>query len=280
MLSSNRKKTKKTVKKPTKKVLKKPAKSKPAKLIPAILYEDKNLLIVNKPAGLVVHSDGKTDEPTLCDWIISKYPKIKGIGEPSRTPEGVLVDRPGIVHRLDRETSGVLVIAKTQPAFEFLKKAFQGRDVKKTYNAFVWGIVKDDKGTIDRPIGRSKTDFRKWSAERFARGELRPAITDYKVLARKDLGKMFGKEGNIPGSVSIIEAYPKTGRTHQIRVHFKAINHPVVADNLYAPNHPQILGFKRLALHARYISFTGPDGKHIEAEAPLPKDFKNALLFI
>lgn len=264
----------------------------PKELIPQILKEDKYFLIINKPAGLVVHPDGKTIEPTLCDWIVQNYPKIVGVGEPSKGPNGVLLDRPGIVHRLDRETSGVLVIAKTQESFEFLKKSFQTRNVQKTYNTFVWGLVKEDKGSIDRPIGRSKTDFKKWSAERFARGDLRPATTEYKVLLRKSfiegeekgggeetvkLSSKDSKNSKIPLNFTFVEAYPKTGRTHQIRVHFKAINHPVVGDALYAPNHPQMLGFKRLALHSRHISFTSLNGKRVEVEAPLPEDFQEAL---
>lgn len=267
----------------------------PKGLIPQILQEDKYFLIINKPAGLVVHPDGKTIEPTLCDWIVQNYPKIAGVGEPSKGLNGVLLDRPGIVHRLDRETSRVLVIAKTQESFEFLKKSFQTRDVQKTYNTFVWGLVKEDKGSIDRPIGRSKTDFKKWSAERFARGDLRPATTEYKVLLRKSfvegeekgggeetvkLSSKDSKNSKIPLNFTFVEAYPKTGRTHQIRVHFKAINHPVVGDALYAPNHPQMLGFKRLALHSRHISFASLDGKRVEVEAPLPGDFQVALKFL
>jgi 23S rRNA pseudouridine1911/1915/1917 synthase len=249
---------------------------------PSILFENKHLLIVNKPSGLVVHSDGKTIEPTLCDWIVEHYPNIKGVGEPSRTPTGLMVDRPGIVHRLDRETSGALLVAKTQEAFEFLKKQFKDRNIHKIYNVFVWGLVKEDKGTISRPIGRSKTDFRRWSAERFARGELRDAITEYKVLKRHDsdenpnLNQKTTKH-EIPKRFSFLEVFPKTGRTHQIRVHFKAINHPVVGDKLYAPNHPEVLGFNRVALHARRVEFEDMDGKKIDIEAPLPKDFEEAL---
>lgn len=255
-----------------------------------ILYEDKNMIVVNKPAGLVVHPDGKTEEYTLCDWISSNYPKLKGVGEPARLANGTFVDRPGIVHRLDRDTSGVLIVAKNQDAFQFLKDAFQTRAVQKTYNTIVWGFVKEDKGVIDRPIGRSKTDFRKWSAERFARGDLRPAVTEYKVIKRfktEDLEPLNlndeaaghianqGKKGvtNIPEQFTFLEAYPKTGRTHQIRVHLKAINHPVIGDTLYAPNHPKVLGFRRLALHSRKVAFRTMDKKDIEVEAPLPKDF-------
>lgn len=249
---------------------------------PSILFENKHLLVVNKPAGLVVHSDGKTIEPTLCDWIVKKYPSVVGVGEPSRTPEGKSVDRPGIVHRLDRETSGALVVAKTQEAFEFLKKQFKDRNIHKIYNVFVWGLVKEDKGVIERPIGRSKSDFRKWSAERFARGELRQAITEYKVLGRYDADENTNMDQktakhNIPKRFSFLEVFPKTGRTHQIRVHFKAINHPVVGDKLYAPHHPEVLGFDRVALHARSINFIDIDGKEVKVEAPLPKDFKAAL---
>ncbi len=248
-----------------------------AKLTPTVLFENKNLLVINKPAGLVVHSDGKTKEPSLCDWILENYPKIKGVGEQSRTPEGVLIDRPGIVHRIDRDTSGIMVIAKTQDSFEYLKEQFKGRAVRKTYNTFVWGIVKEDKGKIERPIGRSRGDFRKWSAERYARGELRDAVTEYKVLARQESEQGTNIRNKIPLNFTYLEIHPLTGRTHQIRVHMKAINHPVVADELYAPNHPQALGFKRLALHARSIEFTDIDGKTVSIEAPLPPDFEKAV---
>jgi len=248
-----------------------------------VLFENDRLLFVNKPAGLVVHSDGKTKEPSLCDWLLEKYPSIKGVGEPSRTPEGELVDRPGIVHRLDRDTSGVMVVAKTEEAFLFLKNQFQTRTVKKIYNSFVWGLVKLDKGTIDRPIGRSKKDFRKWSAERYQRGELRPAVTDYKVLNRIDMESdderlaRQRKGAQIALKFTLLELFPKTGRTHQIRVHLKAINHPVVGDSLYAPNHPEALGFERLALHAVSLQIEDTDGKTLNIEAPLPEDFTNAL---
>lgn len=258
---------------------------------PTVIFENDHLLVINKPAGLVVHADGKTVEPNVCDWLLEKHPEIKGVGEPSRTPEGKMVDRPGIVHRLDRETSGVMVIAKTQDAFDYLKNEFQEHRVQKTYNAFVWGTVKEDKGKIDRPIGRSKSDFRRWSAERFARGELREAVTEYKVLQRFVSGEVASNAGDAVGEalrakkdlsdrVTYIEAYPKTGRTHQIRVHFKAINHPLVGDSLYAPKRPKgqlALGFERLALHARKIDFMDMDGKEVSIEAPMPQDFKTAL---
>lgn len=244
-------------------------------LDPSIIFENDHLLAINKPAGLVVHPDGKTKERTLCDWLMEKYPEMKEVGEPTILADGTIIYRPGIVHRLDRDTSGVMIVAKTQASFEFLKEQFKDREVKKVYNAVVWGLVKEDKGTIDRPIGRSRGDFRKWSAERFARGELRPAVTDYKVLAR--ITDPDHKSHKIIPNFSYIEAYPRTGRTHQIRVHLKAINHPVVGDTLYASNHPQALGFSRLALHARSIDIEDVDGSMHHFEAPLPSDFQTAI---
>lgn len=251
---------------------------------PQIIFENKHLAAINKPAGLVVHSDGKTDEPTLCDWLLEQWPKIKGVGEPLVLHAGQaneqIIDRPGIVHRLDRETSGVIIVAKTQESFLFLKKQFQEREIEKTYRTFVWGNVKDDKGVINRPIGRSKSDFRKWSAERFARGELREAVTEYAVIGRvKNIEPGADEtltQKKIPHDFSYVEVYPKTGRTHQIRVHLKAINHPVICDELYAPNHPSALGFDRTALHAYKIRITDLDGTEHEFEAPLPEDFITA----
>jgi len=231
---------------------------------PTILYEDKDVLAINKPTGLVVHGDGRTKELTLSDWILKKYPKIKNVGETGRDSKGEEIERSGIVHRLDRETSGVMLVAKTQKAFESLKKQFQEHKIKKIYHAFVFGEIKSDKGTIDRPIGRSSKDFRLRSAQRGAKGETRFAVTDYKVLKRG-------------GGYSFVEVSPKTGRTHQIRVHFKAISYPLVADSLYAPKRENSLGFTRVALHSYQISFTDLKGKSQTVEAPYPEDFQEAL---
>ncbi len=231
---------------------------------PIILYEDENILAINKPAGLVVHGDGKTKEPTLADWILKKYPDTKEVGEPGRDATGQTVYRPGIVHRLDRETSGVLLIAKTQKGFEHLKAQFQSHEIKKTYHAFVFGEMKGDAGTVDRPIGRSTKDFRMWSAQRGARGELREAVTDYEVVLRTK-------------GYSFLHVFPKTGRTHQIRVHLKAIHYPLVADSLYAPQRGNDLGFKRLALHSYETTFRDVKGKSHTVTAPYPKDFKHAI---
>ena len=229
-----------------------------------ILYADEHCFVINKPAGLIVHSDGRTSEKTLADILMEKYPDIKNVGEPWTIPAGEKIYRPGIVHRLDRDTSGVLVVARDQETFLFLKKQFQERNIKKKYNAFVFGNIKEVVGVLDKPIGKNKIDFRQWSAQRGSRGPLREAITEFTVLRRG-------------GEYTYLELSPKTGRTHQLRVHLKAIHHPIVCDSLYAPNRPCALGFSRLALHARFITFSNSEGKTITVEAPLPEDFGQAL---
>lgn len=248
-----------------------------------ILYEDDNIVAINKPAGLMVHSDGRSEGPFLTDWVLEKYPETRDVGEPARGADGKDLNRSGIVHRLDAETSGVLLIAKTAKGFETLKKQFHDRLVKKKYLAFVWGEMKEEFGTIDRPIGRSSTDFRKKSAQRGAKGELRTAETYWSKIASADISELNDKvligdnEKFSAGKFSLIEAEPKTGRTHQIRVHFSAMQHPVVGDRLYAPKRPPALGFERTALHSRSIEFDNCEGVRIKLDAELPKDFKKAM---
>lgn len=228
------------------------------------IYEDEDVLVINKPAGLMVHGDGRTEEETLADYIVSEYPHLREVGEPWVNPDGSVIPRPGIVHRLDRDTSGVIVIAKTQESYEYLKKQFQEREIQKVYNAFAYGSIKEDVGVIDKPIAKSKKDFRMWSAQPGARGKSREALTEYKVIKRGT-------------DVVFLELYPKTGRTHQLRVHLKAIHHPIVCDALYAPNRPCVLGFGRVALHAKRITFTLPNGQKRVCEADFPEDFEKAL---
>src|SRR3989339_247271 len=218
-----------------------------------IIYEDENIVVINKPVGLVVHPARPTH-----------FPETENVGEPLVLSSGEIIKRPGIVHRLDKETSGILVIAKNQESFLHLKNQFQNRETKKSYRAFVYGEIKNDEWTIDRPIGRSSSDFRKWSAQRGARGKMREAVTEYKVLKRG-------------GGFSYVEVNPKTGRTHQIRVHFKAINYPIVCDKLYAPKQECALGFERLALHAYSLEISLLNGTKMIFEAELPSDFQTAL---
>jgi len=168
-----------------------------------------------------------------------------------------------VTHRLDRETSGVLLLARTQVAYERLKGQFQKNKIKKNYRAFVYGKIKQNRGNISLPIGRSKGDFRKFSADRSVRGNEREAETIYNLIFATD-------------EVSYINVMPQTGRTHQIRVHMLAIHHPVVCDSLYAPKQPCILGFDRLALHAYSVRFIDLEGNEQVVEAPLPDDFLSA----
>jgi 23S rRNA pseudouridine1911/1915/1917 synthase len=234
------------------------------KLIPTILYEDEDILAINKPAGLVVHPDGRTKEYGVSHWMMENYPEAREVGEPIELKDGEVIERPGIVHRIDRETSGVLLLAKTKTGFDILKSQFQNREIHKTYITFVYGNIKDDHGSINLPIGRSAGDFRRWSASRGARGEMREAITYFKVLKRWD-------------GVTLVEVKPKTGRTHQIRVHFTALQRPIVGDKLYAGTKPMLLGFGRLALHAREIEFKDTKGEIHTITAPYPEDFLRAF---
>jgi len=244
----------------------------------AILYEDAHCAVINKPAHLMVHGDGKAEGPFLTDWILETFPGAKGVGETARSIEGDDIERSGIVHRLDRETSGALIVAKTKQGYDSLKAQFQDRTILKKYLALVWGEVQEEFGTINRPIGRSGSDFRKWSAQRGTRGETREAETYWTRM-------WTGTYQNMPNSVSpdlgkrfsLIEAEPKTGRTHQIRVHFNAVNHPVVGDSLYAPKRPYLFGLKRLALHSHVVSFDTVEGKRVTVTAPLPEDMSAAL---
>ena len=235
-----------------------------------ILYEDSNILAIDKPSGISVHGDGKTKEKTIADFILENYPKMKNVGEPMFTkdrPSSDVIHRPGIVHRLDRDTSGVLLLAKNKKAYEFLKSQFQSREIKKTYVAIVSGFVKDDRGVINKPIGRSPADFRRYLSGRGVRGEIREAVTQYKVFKRFEA----------PSKFTYLEVYPKTGRTHQIRVHMKYLNHPVVCDELYNPGAPHPKDIKRMALHAKSIEFKDLKGKTIKIESPLPLMFRKVV---
>lgn len=259
---------------------------------PEIIFEDENFLIINKPAGLNVHGDGKRDEYTLADWLIEKYPEIKNVGEhivtndkergildiyfgPGEPQIKTIILRPGIVHRLDKDTSGVMVVAKNQETFEFFKSQFKKHEIEKTYLALVYGNFREDEGEINRPIGRSGKDFRLKSSASNAKGVLREAITKYKILER------FKTSDKSLGDLSLVEVNPKTGRMHQIRVHMKFVSHPIVCDKLYAPGRPCPGNLSRQALHAQKISLKIPLGgstsKLVEYEAPLPADFASTL---
>lgn len=233
-----------------------------------ILYENNDFMVVNKPSGIMVHSDGKKDVSVLTDWILEKYPEIKEVGEPMFV-DGKTIYRPGIVHRLDEQTSGALIITKNQQAFDFIKKQFQDREVKKEYHAFVWGNLKEDVGVIDAAIGRNKNDFRKWQAGRGIRGEQREAITHFQLIQNFSDEKQH--------KFSFIRLLPLTGRTHQLRVHMAYLQRPIVSDSLYASSKEKALGFDRVALHAFGIKFKDLNGKTVSVEAPYEADFDRAI---
>lgn len=230
-----------------------------------ILFENDDIVAINKPWGIAVHGDGKSKEKTISDWVIKKFPEAENVGEPIVLEDGGRIDRHGIVHRLDKETSGVLLIAKTEKGYEHLKEQFKERKIKKTYIAFIYGRMKDERGIINRPIGRAIGSVRKWATGNKTRGELREAVTKFKVV-----------KSMMPAS--LLELWPQTGRTHQIRVHMQALGHPVVADSLYAHSRESVYGFKRLALHAKRLIFNDLKNGLVEVEAPLPDDFREAMI--
>ena len=252
-------------------------------------------MVIDKPAGIAVHADARTTaaDVTLSDLILDYNKKLAKVGEPMEIEymgKVIKINRPGIVHRLDRETSGALLVAKNQKTFLMLKEQFQNHSIKKVYKAFVYGYVSDPKaslltgkkGIINASIGRSPLDIRMWTAGRGAREPVREAITEYVVLDRfvtKDPSptSSLSRDGASETRFSYIEAYPKTGRTHQIRVHMRYINHPVVSDPLYRGSNELALGMKRLALHSHFITFRLPGGELKTVESPLPADFKKVI---
>jgi len=238
---------------------------------PKIIFEDDNLLVVHKPAGLLVHSDNTDITNTLVEWYLNYYPAGRGVGEPRIGKDGQEIERSGIVHRLDRDTSGIILIAKTQLAFDALKSQFKDRLVQKEYRALVYGKMKDKWGTINRVIGRSVKDWKLRSAERGAKGRLREAVTEWQCL---ESGTYMDED------YSYLTLKPKTGRMHQLRVHLKSISRPIVGDNLYAK--PQQLassnlGLTRLALHSFSIKFLNLGNEEVYFEDPLPSDFEAAV---
>ena len=235
-----------------------------------ILFENDDVVIINKPEGIMVHADGVSTDPTVVDWFLEHYPDAKGVGEPQRAQDGTELERSGVVHRLDRETSGVLLLTKHQRAFAHCKAQFHDRLVHKEYRAFVYGPIRDRWGTIDKPIGRSPRDFRLRSAMPGAKGTMRDAVTDWECIGT-------GRYEDEP--FSYVKLKPKTGRTHQLRVHLRAIDRPIVNDPLYAAHvhtSSNNLGLERMALHAHILDIVLPDGEEMRAIAPVPQSFEEA----
>jgi 23S rRNA pseudouridine1911/1915/1917 synthase len=224
-----------------------------------IIYEDNDLLVVDKPAGLVVFPEGQTKDNTLIDYLVEKYPKLKLAGE---------APRYGIVHRLDKDTSGVLLVAKTQEALIFLQKKFINRDIEKKYIALVCGEIKDDFGEIKTLIGRAKNDPRKQKV--FLQSEVgsegkREAITHYKVIKKYQ-------------GYTLLDVKIDTGRRHQIRCHFTYIHHPIAGDKLYKyRDNKSPENLQRQFLHASYIKVELPNGEIKEFKSELPEELSNIL---
>ena len=223
-----------------------------------VLYEDADLAVLDKPAGLTVHPGAGRPTGTLAHLLLARYPEMVGVGGPGR---------PGIVHRLDQGTSGVIVVARTAAAYHRLARAFAAREVDKRYLAIAYGEPKPATGMIDAPIGRHATK----RTEMTVRRDGRPARTGYRTLAAR-------------AGISLVELDLATGRTHQIRVHLKHLGHPLVGDPLYGearwkalpkPAQPTLRDFPRPALHAWRLGFEHPlEGKSLAFEAPVPADLR------
>ena len=251
-----------------------------ANLFLPILFENEHFLIINKPAGIQVHPSTSERKNTVVNWLLAQFPEIKDVGEDNT--------RPGIVHRIDKDTSGVMVISKTQESFEALKELFSNRNIQKEYLAIVHGVPLSEKGDIDLLIARSRS-FRKQVVVRDRtsyKGQPRKALTQYEtlqILSCSEKGKGDGKidKALLYPPYSILCVRPKTGRMHQIRVHLSAIGYPIVGDTLYArkeyPNPPHT---QRFLLHAHKLSFS-LFGKEYSFIAPIPQDvqsFKKSLI--
>jgi 23S rRNA pseudouridine1911/1915/1917 synthase len=238
-----------------------------------VVHADDQIIVVDKPAGLVVHPGSGNRTGTLVNGLLARFPDLASLAEANGLPiagdDGGFrtndPDRPGIVHRLDRGTSGLLVVARTPSATASLVRQLTDRTVERQYVALVHGAVESTNGIVDAPIGRSETSPTRMAVTQ--RGK--PARTRYQVQAR------YGQ----PTPVSLVEATLETGRTHQIRVHLAAIGHPVVADDLYGPRRsaPRI-ELQRPFLHARSLGFVHPaTGDRVAWHSDLPAELQSAL---
>lgn len=240
---------------------------------PKIIFENRDFVAVVKPAGLLVHrvrvgaakeragrvDEARRAEPTLAGWLTARYPEMAAVGD---DPEY----RPGIVHRLDKETSGVMIAVRTQEAFARLKALFQAHAMKKTYLALTAGVPEPTEGVIDRPIG-IKNGTLKRSVH--VATNAKPAVTEY--LVKERYGSVSGDAGPVRGACALVEARPRTGRTHQIRVHLASIGHPILGDRLYGGKRAG--DAPRLMLHAASLEWDDGEGNGFGFEAPLPSDF-------
>lgn len=222
----------------------------------SVIFENEDMLVIDKPSGIVVHPFDFSNEETILDFLKEKYPDMFSIGNTITLQDGRIVPLGGIVHKLDRDTSGIMVIAKHQRTFTELKNLFNQQSVAKTYLALVEGVLEDDSFRIDAPLGRSKKEYKQSTNPTKPRGELREAITDVKVLKRD-------------GATTLVELSPRTGRTHQLRAHMASIGHPIVGDIAYGST----VKNSRIMLHAKSLSFKW-NGEVIAFESSPPKGFE------
>jgi len=223
-----------------------------------IIYEDENVLVIDKPAGIIVFPEGKVGEKTLIDYLLNKFPDLKKVGK---------FPRYGAIHRLDKETSGILLVAKNNKTLKLLQQQFKSRKVIKKYTALMVGNLREEQGVIETLIGRSPKDRRKQKVylpyEPASEGK-RPALTEYKVLKRfKDY--------------ALLEVCPKTGRKHQIRTHLSYLGHPIAGDKIYGfKNQICPKNLKRQFLHASYLKIKLKSGER-EFKSELPTTLKTVL---
>ena len=228
-----------------------------------IIFQDENILAVEKPAGIITLPDEKNKSGVFLELLLNDFPEQKNVNE-----------RGGILHRLDKDTSGLILVAKNKESFNFLVKQFKTRKVEKKYLALVVGNLDGEKGVIETLIGRSPKDRKKQKAfllhdPEAKRKGLRRAITEYKIL------KHFSDSKN---NYTLIEVLPKTGRKHQIRVHLVHIGHPIVGDKVYGfKNQPVPKGIDRHFLHASYLKIELQDGNEREFRCPLPGDLNGVV---
>src|SRR5271170_308637 len=226
----------------------------------SVIFDDDEIIVVNKPAGMTVHPAPGHPNGTLVDALLARFPELAAMAE----PDGVL--RPGIVHRLDKDTSGVMVVARKPFSRTALSRQFKDRSVSKTYLAIVKGKVARDRLTIERPVGRHPVERKRMSVRSHAP---RDAVSHITVLARFD---------DVDAGTSLVRVKPDTGRMHQIRVHLASIGHPCLGDPLYGGKAAGGGSFHRQALHALALSIAHPrSGERLEFVAPLPGDFVEFL---
>ncbi len=220
----------------------------------AVVHEDADVVVVDKPAGMVVHPGAGRESGTLVHGLLARFPELASVGEPLR---------PGIVHRLDKGTSGLLAVARSPAAYRSLVTQLQAHTVERHYLALAWGRIEADAGLIDAPVGRGRGDPTRMAVS--ASG--REARTRYAVVER------YGS----PAAVTLVECRLETGRTHQVRVHLAAIGHPLVGDARYRGSRP-VVPAPRPFLHARHLAFDHPRrGDRLSFESALPADLAGVL---